>query len=302
MKPGMIYDPKLPYNRVWSPFKTLYAEERKVGQKVKHEAQPPGSWRVSTKVRVMDVFDYTMSMKNFIDVLGEMAMNPRHTFQMVVQRPEVVVALKESVVEYFKGKDIVDRRTQLVVKWCLGDPPPNVIVGVTVTTQQNAKDSIPLLLDIPASMRMVDIDPLTEPIDLSPWIFDRGAAIEHAIVNDSKLDRKQAESIIFDPIRWVVVGGDSRPQAMPCDIMWIRQILELCTAVPTFLWVKQLGSNRLYGGHGPRSKMLNDEHPDVQTFRRIRDKIGANIGEWVHDLQVREFPGDGGPFISDRSD
>ncbi len=43
-------------------------------------------------------------------------------------------------------------------------------------------------------------------------------------------------------VDWVIVGGESGPGARPCDVGWIRDIVQQCRAASVPVFVKQLGA------------------------------------------------------------
>ena len=81
----------------------------------------------------------------------------------------------------------------------------------------------------------------------------------------------------LDGIDWVIVGGESGPNARPCNLAWIRSIVEQCKAAGVSVFVKQLGANVF----DPASS---------NNPKNLKDKKGGDISEWPEDLRVREFP------------
>ena len=51
-----------------------------------------------------------------------------------------------------------------------GPLPPHVWLGVSVEDQATANERVPLLLDTPAAVRFVSVEPMLERIDLSPYL------------------------------------------------------------------------------------------------------------------------------------
>jgi protein gp37 len=144
-------------------------------------------------------------------------------------------------------------------------PLPNVHLGVSCENHAPAAERIPHLLDTPAAVRWISAEPLIGYIGLIDLSLRGG-------------------------LDWVVVGGESGPGARPCDLSWIRNIVEQCyrAAVPAF--VKQLGrSVRGVWGCGPAAPRLvtRDDNHDVYD---LKDKKGGDMDEWPFDLRVREYP------------
>ncbi len=87
---------------------------------------------------------------------------------------------------------------------------------------------------------------------------------------------RRADSPAVD---WVIIGGESGPNARPCNIEWIRSIVRLCRAAGVLCFVKQLGSQPI--------------EPDGAGFVRhamLRDTKGGDPSEWPEDLRIREIP------------
>ena len=141
-------------------------------------------------------------------------------------------------------------------RWLDGDPPANLWIGVSVEDQARADERIPTLLKIPAALRWLSVEPLLEPVDLTPWLGSGG-------------------------IGWVVVGGESGKGARPCDLAWVRSIRDQCKAAGVPVFVKQLGSRPMAGD----VPILGATSPI-----RLRNPKGGNPAEWPADLGVREFP------------
>ncbi len=105
----------------------------------------------------------------------------------------------------------------------LEEIPNNVWLGVSVEDQKRADERIPHLLATPAAVRFLSCEPLLGSISLS---FEPGT---HA----------HLPGCLLDGIGWVIVGGESGPGARPCDVGWIRSIVEQCKAAGVPLFVKQ---------------------------------------------------------------
>ena len=96
-------------------------------------------------------------------------------------------------------------------------------------------------------------------------------------------------------VDWVIVGGESGPHARPCNVEWIRSIVEQCkeAGVPVFL--KQLGTNVIdYGTtsatHFPDDQLWPYGIPTDYHRVLLADPKGGDWGDWPEDLRVREFP------------
>jgi protein gp37 len=139
--------------------------------------------------------------------------------------------------------------------WLSGEPPENVWAGGSVEDQTRADQRIPALLQIPARIRFLSVEPMLEMIDFtSHFLRARGG------------------------LHWVIFGGESGPGARPCNIGWIRAAGTQCRIYHILPYVKQVGSYSIYE-HGSKRGRVILKHPK-----------GGDPSEWPDDLRVREFP------------
>lgn len=108
----------------------------------------PLRWKKPTRVFVCsmsDLFHHDVPFEFIKDVSRVMRACPQHTFQVLTKRPERMAEFAAAI----------------GIAW------PNVWLGVTAEDQEQADQRIPVLLQIPAAVRFVSIEPLLEPVDLS---------------------------------------------------------------------------------------------------------------------------------------
>lgn len=134
----------------------------------------------------------------------------------------------------------------------------NCWLGVSVEDQETADERIPWLLQTPAAVRFVSAEPL-----LGPIVFDQQVHLERRtkILTGASAPR----------IDWVIVGGESGPKARPCNVEWIRSIVQQCKDASVPCFIKQLGANV----HGWCAEITGK---------------GGDPSEWPADLRVREWP------------
>jgi protein gp37 len=71
-----------------------------------------------------------------------------------------------------------------------------------------------------------------------------------------------------------MVGGESGPGSRPCEVSWVRDVVEQCRHAGVKVFTKQLGDNAV-GATGERLQI---------GFK------GKDSDRWPADLRVREFP------------
>jgi protein gp37 len=190
----------------------------------------------------------------------------------------------------YENKDLHDD-----IRSFSGWPMPNVWLGVSVENQETAEERIPLLLETRAALRFISAEPLLDDLDLTvlnrkPSDFDRSmAGFENcmAFYRDSlsgyngvlMMDGKcHEERIGAQPkLDWVIVGGESGYGSRPCNVEWIRSIVEQCVEAGVPCFVKQLGMKPFIGN--PRNRL-----------KQLDRKKGGWMESWPEDLRVRRMP------------
>jgi protein gp37 len=167
-------------------------------------------------------------------------------------------------------------------------PLPNVWLGVSVEDQQRADERIPLLLQTPAAVRFLSVEPLLGPVDLRPKAPD-AYAILGRFYGTGTFDptgmSPAADRVLncFPKIDWCIIGGESGGGARPCDVAWVRSLVQQCRAASVACFVKQLGANRNYHG----AALVSMKQRERGGWR---DAKGGDPEEWPEDLRVRQFP------------
>lgn len=164
-------------------------------------------------------------------------------------------------------------------------PWPNVWLGTTAEDQKRADERIPKLLEVPAALRFLSLEPLLGPVDLRRFLAYERCEIDP--VSSLPWPRR---------IGWVIVGGESGPGARPCDVAWIRDVVRQCRVAGVPVFVKQLGARSFNGDDhvGPWPVYGDGSDPREDARFRWKDPKGGDPSEWPLDLRVREVPTIGG--------
>ena len=217
-----------------------------------------------------------------------------HSFQVLTKRPD-----RMRVYVRTPGRiDAVAEAAGMLGNWYIGDgaldamswPLPNVWLGVSAENQETADERIPILLDTPAAVRFVSAEPLLGPIDLLSVTFPhaRMNVLEGVGVATRGVVGQSMPNAFSNKLDWIITGGESGPRARPCDVVWIRGIVEQCKAANVACFVKQLGSFSTHAVEVGRFTG-SEEHPEKHRNRHMASK-GCDPSEWPVDLCVREFP------------
>ena len=105
---------------------------------------------------------------------------------------------------------------------------PNVWLGATVVNQKMANLRVPLLLDTPAAIRFLSMEPLLEEVDL----YRGGFSLLHCVKSPAGKQHTRLD--------WVIVGGESGPQARDMDPAWARSLRDQCAGSAAAFFFKQM--------------------------------------------------------------
>jgi len=130
----------------------------------------------------------------------------------------------------------------------------NVYLGVTAENREQAARRIPILLKSPARLHFLSIEPLLESYD----------------------------GVDLAGIDWVIVGGESGPQARAFDLAWARSIQAHCSKEGIVFFMKQVGSHPVV--NGAPFPILYD------TSDGKHDVNGTMLANIPEDLRVRNWP------------
>lgn len=205
-----------------------------------------------------DLFHESVPDEWIDDVFAVMALCPQHTFQILTKRPDRMMEYCKTLGKHHSvdrvakaAKKMGDERKHPVnwfykltnTGWAL----ENVWLGVSVEDQRRANERIPVLLDTPAAVRFLSIEPLIGGIDLNglarpakkdpdkvPMVKETAlytAADRPAILPAHDLNK----------IDWVIVGGESGPGARPMHPDWVRYLRDQCITAGVRFFFKQWG-------------------------------------------------------------
>ncbi len=127
------------------------------------------------------------------------AQGARHDYQVLTKRPQRAVEFAHWLLQ------------EHGVEW-----PGHMWVGTSFTSRTSLS-RLDHLVQMPARIRFVSLEPQIEDVDLSPWLTH---------------------------VQWVIIGGES-DQGMPgrpYDVAWARHTIAQCRDAGVVVFVKQLGS------------------------------------------------------------
>ena len=163
----------------------------------------------------------------------------------------------------------------------LRQAPPNIIGLCSVEDQQRAEERIPQFVRVPLACRGLSLEPLLGPVDLTDPTKQHDAV---------RLMMQRP----FRGIDWIIIGGESGPQARPCNLDWIRSLVAQGKAAGVATFCKQLGSNSLDRCGCFVSEFSDEVEKAIRDAPleklNLMDKKGADPSEWPLDLRVQQWP------------
>jgi protein gp37 len=270
----------------------------------------PRIWFVNS---MSDLFHKDVPLDFIASVFAVMGLASWHTFQVLTKRPERMSellmdarfqdAVEDASSEFScladdtaQATGLVNVHKRLTTDWRAQDhstlPLENVWLGTSVENQAAANERIPHLLRCPAAVRFLSCEPLLGLVDLTDVCRKMEVGEHHfdALVADvPPEDDGEFEGRCVD---WVIAGGESGPGARPCNVEWIRSIVQQCKAASVPVFVKQLGARP----HSIPDRMtFRGGGPDIQRgpdgfYRTLVSRKGKDPAEWPADLRVREMP------------
>lgn len=214
----------------------------------------PLRWRKPRRIFVCahgDLFHESVPDEWIDRVFAVMAQAPQHTFQCLTKRPERMLA-------YMKDPDVWMRIAIEIIEPLKASvsfdiqydprsatsrlPLPNVWLGTSISDQASADLRIPALLATPAAVRFISAEPLLGPVNL--LVTDR-----------NRHDISTLRGIACDPtdpdgadvyyrtekLDWIIVGGESGPNARPMHVDWVRSLRDQCQQAGAAFHFKQWG-------------------------------------------------------------
>ena len=242
-----------------------------------HRLRVISSWQQPKRIFIGSMSDWMHEkiMNTQRDLIVAYAIrHPQHTFMLLTKRAD-------RLRDYFSHES--DRRAS-IGKWLAGNlgtrfmnsprayngelPPENLQLGVTVCNQDEADKNIPYLLQTPAAVRWLSLEPLLGDVDISNYLA-RIIMLKLREGRKDMLDWGEGQSppaefdYVQEPLNWVVIGCESGINRRPCKIEWIENIVEQCRDAGVLVYIKQLD---------------------------INGKVEHDLAKFPKHLQLRELP------------
>ena len=173
-------------------------------------------------------------MKARIRLFHTILNTPHLDWLLLTKRPHLIKAILRAVQirvmnDQYGGvsPEMAGAVAAMLTKWLRGVPPANVWLGTSVENQEAADLRIPFLLEVPAAVRFLSMEPLLGPVDISRWFAVQ--SLQQGIWQSTCA------------LNWVITGGKSGPHARPANPDWFRSLRDQCVAAGVPYLHKQHG-------------------------------------------------------------
>ena len=173
--------------------------------------EAPYRWRKPRTVFVQsmgDLFHRDVPSDFILEAFRVMAETPEHTYLVLTKRAGGMQG-------FFQGETVLN-----ILNGPWGWPLPNVWLMITAENQEQADKRIPLLLQTPAAVRWVSVEPMLGPVNtFKKWTSDRMWPIS---------------------VDWVVIGCESGPNRRPMRLKWALDLIDQCDVAQVPVFCKQI--------------------------------------------------------------
>ena len=185
------------------------------------------------------------------DHAEQAALKHGHTFIFLTKRP---IRMKHAVEKWLEFGRLMSGLEE-------NNPFP-LWLGVSVEDQRTADERIPILLQIPAAVRFVSVEPMLGAVDLNklPKFDIPGDGVDRCTHYEAPWD---------EYLHWVVCGGETGPGARPMHPDWPRGLRDQCQAAGVPFFFKQWGEWEPIGPLYHPTESQEDRQADQYGQRKI---------------------------------
>lgn len=219
----------------------------------------PTRWRAPRRIFVesmSDLFGEFVPDEMIRDVFLTMAMNERHTFQVLTKRSararELLTsdrfwrALGFAVEDYGQHVEKLSAgammgleswwENQFERRWFR-----NIWIGASTEDQPNAEERIRDLIETPAARRFLSYEPALGPLDILDFLQPDCECDPGVESNNPEDHHDEACPAGGGRIHWVIAGGESGVKARPAHPDWFRSVRDQCAEAGVPFFHKQNG-------------------------------------------------------------
>jgi protein gp37 len=215
--------------------------------------EEPLKLRKPSKIFVCSVADlfHEDVPDEFIDkVMATVIACPQHTFQILTKRAD-------NMRDYFKqGFD--------AGQW-FDNQFPNLWLGTTCENQEQADKRIPILLQIPAAVRFVSVEPLLSPVDIQRYLKPEYFLGLEGVEKARAFANGWAGTHWLEHLNWVIAGSESGKNRRSAEADWFRSLRDQCIDTGTPYFLKQMEADGKVVGMPELDNVIWNQFPEENT-------------------------------------
>lgn len=222
----------------------------------------------------------------------------KHTFMVLTKRPERLLSWTRTAAKA-KGWPVEEI-------W-----PDHVWLGVTAENQARADERVPVLLQVPAAVRLVSVEPMLGPMDIESYLtppservcsncwqyreadyqeapgtcVDLGVSVQPNAAacggfEDRWVDDFESAREWLGRIDWVICGGETGSGSRPMHPDWVRSLRDQCQIARVPFHFKSWGAwAPNYAGCPPCafSQLVSDGNDGVLKMWRVGAKQSGRL-------------------------
>jgi len=242
-----------------------------------------------------DVFDNAVAPQWRADLFDLIEKTPNLDWLLLTKRIGNVMSMVSEAAQYQFDLECIEKPR-------LHD---NVWIGATIVNQEEADRDIPKLLEVPAAVRFLSVEPMLGPIDLTRWLDPTGITCMDVCPDSKYVDADAVETSsdgdevaprcphcgelaswtgYDEGIDWVICGGESGRGARPMHPDWARSLRDQCQSARVPFLFKQWGEwapGENCGGSMKRTERVADWWGNGWEFSTLTP--GASAGMTYDD-------------------
>lgn len=214
-----------------------------------------------------DVFHEALSLEEIAEGFRTMAMSGRHSYLVLTKRIQRAARFFDEWTRGNLASPLAGNGDRKGTGWTW--PLENVALGTTIENQSVADLRAGILMQIPATLRFLSVEPMLGPLDLKQWLYlcradlvtdrnGRYSEVRHEAANTMGVFRHREAWALH----WVICGAESGPDARPMDLGWARALRDQCADAEVPFFMKQI----------------------------CRNGRKLPLEEWPEDLRIRQWP------------
>ena len=189
----------------------------------------PLLWKKPKRIFVCsmgDLFHDEVSFEMLELIFENIKKAPQHIYILLTKRPYNVLKFlkhwnEQTFIPAGHPYEILDK---------------NIWIGVTCENQKTADERIPILLEIPATVKFISAEPMLESINLHTFTGK---------YKDCKKINKRIFERYIDKLNWVICGSETGPRARIMKNEWARDLLAQCRQASVPFFIKKLSGNQI---------------------------------------------------------